>query len=127
MFWLAGISGAGFVRLARDLLPRYRTLSANIQDNSVLPKLLDVIEIPLSGAVPHNHQTENHVDDVTRRWANRGQIPWSDLEQLPSSPDSLWINSDRTINGAFNCISQAEAATLQNSLVLIKRASSSSR
>jgi len=89
-------------------------------DNSV-PKLLDVIDIPLTRAVPHNHQTENHVIDVTRPWAKKGQFPWSDLEQLRERPESLWINSDHTINGTFNCISQAEATTLQSSLVLIKK------
>lgn len=40
--------------------------------------------------------------------------------ELVEDPPILWINSDRTKPGAFDCISPAEAATQHYSLVLIK-------
>ncbi len=41
-------------------------------------------------------------------------------EPSTDRPSSLWINSDCTRGGINNCISSQEAATLQDSLVLIK-------
>jgi hypothetical protein len=89
--------------------------------NHASPKLLDIIDVPLNKAAPRNHQTENHEIDATSRWVKVDELPWDELEQLRERPASLWINSDRTTTGAFNCISQAEAATLHDSLVLIKK------
>jgi hypothetical protein len=71
-------------------------------------------------AAPHNHQTENHVIDTRSRWVKVGELPWDELEQLRERPASLWINSGSTSTGVCNCISQAEAATLHDSLALIK-------
>jgi hypothetical protein len=90
------------------------------QDNTS-PKLLDIIDVPLLKATPHNHQMENHLIDAKQWWVKKGEMSWDDLEQLRERPESLWINSDHTQPGHFDCISQAEAATLQSSLYLIKK------
>lgn len=50
-----------------------------------------------------------------------GELSWDELEHLREQPPTLWINSDSTSAGSFNCISQSEASTLHDSLVLIKR------
>ena len=85
------------------------------------PKLLDIIDVPLLGSVdPQTHQTENHVIDTTRRWSKVGELPLAELPKLRDRPTRLWINSDRTGAGAYNCISEEEAATLHDSLVLIR-------
>jgi hypothetical protein len=84
------------------------------------PKLLDIIDVPLLNAAPHNHQTENHT--IARAsWVKRGELKWDDLEQLRERPASIWINSDHTRAGVYDCMSPAEAATLQNSLLLIRK------
>jgi hypothetical protein len=88
-------------------------------DNGI-PKLLDIIDVPLINPVPRNHQTENHLIDGTREWIKRGQFGWQRMPQLEENPSTLWINSTRTSAGSFNCISQDEAATQGNSLFLIK-------
>ncbi len=90
--------------------------------NNRWPTLLDIIDVPLLGlTTPRTHQTENHVIDTTRRWVKVGELPVNELSQLRDRPASLWINSDRTSGGgAFNCISQEEAATLRDSLMLIR-------
>ena len=89
--------------------------------NKEHPKLLDILEVPLLKAVPHNHQTENHEIDATSLWMKTGELPFDELESLRERPESLWINSDSTQTGALNCISQSEAGTLRDSLVLIKK------
>jgi hypothetical protein len=88
--------------------------------SNAVPKLLDIIEAPFVKAAPHNHQTENHVIDK-KQWTKVDLLPWVELGNLRERPASLWINSDRTSAGAFNCVSQAEAATLHDSLVLLKK------
>ena len=87
--------------------------------NNATPKLLDIIEVPLLTAAPHNHQTENHVIAKTP-WTKVGELPWDELNRLHEEPTSLWINSGHTSAGVFNCIGEAEANTLHDSLVLIK-------
>lgn len=89
--------------------------------NGQSPKLLDIIDVPLLKATPRGHQTENHVIDPQSWWVKKGELPWNDLEQLRERPASIWINSDQTRSGVYDCISPAEAATLQNSLLLIKK------
>jgi hypothetical protein len=91
--------------------------------NNTAPKLLDIIDVSMLKPAPHNHQTENHEIDATKRWVKRGEFPWAELSGLSERPSSLWINSDRTGNGIFNCMSDVEAATLNSSLVLLKKRS----
>ncbi len=89
--------------------------------NNTNPGVLDIIDVPLLKAAPHGHQTENHVINPEKYWKKVGELSWDKLEQLREQPRSLWINSDSTDAGAFNCISRAEASTLDGSLVLIKK------
>lgn len=90
--------------------------------DGTIPKLLDIIDVPLLNPDPRNHQTENHLiaGDASRSWQKVDELPWAALEQLRNSPISLWINSDHTARGVFDCIHPTEAATLSNSLTLIK-------
>jgi len=85
-----------------------------------IPRLLDILHVPLLRPEPNLHQTENHLIDTTQRWARAGRLRWEALPRLCDYPAALWINSDSTSTGSFNCISQAEAATQRNSLALIR-------
>jgi hypothetical protein len=88
-------------------------------DNST-PKLLDVVEIPFSHPEPRLHQTENHVI-APGRWVKTNEYSWGDLVRLEENPLSLWINNDSTAGpGLYDCVHEQAAATLNNSLVLIK-------
>jgi hypothetical protein len=89
--------------------------------NGQSPTLLDILDIPLVNEAPRSHQTENHVIDTKRWWMKRGEFAWEDLDQLATHPDSIWINSDQTLSGIYDCMSAAEAGTLTNSLMLIKQ------
>lgn len=83
------------------------------------PALLDIIDIPMSQAAPHNHQTENHVI-AAGQWVKRGVLAWPDVPQLLDRPSSLWVNRDSTALGVNDCMSQAEAATIQESIFLVQ-------
>ena len=84
-----------------------------------IPKLLDVIDVPLLSPAPEHHQTENHIIDKGR-WVNRGALPWNQLAELCDRPERLWINSDSTKSGGqYNCMSPDEAATMSDSLFLL--------
>jgi hypothetical protein len=97
-----------------------RVFESRYQDNTD-PKLLDIIDIPLLKPDPRRHQTENLVIDISRQWAKVGELKWAALARLRDRPRSLWVNSDRTKGpGCYDCISETEAATLRNSLALIK-------
>ncbi|HEY4903296.1 MAG TPA: hypothetical protein VIH89_07490 [Candidatus Sulfotelmatobacter sp.] len=85
------------------------------------PKLLDIIDVPLLKPAPHNHQTENYVLDATAWWVKMGVLAWGELEHLRQRPTSIWINSDHTKGGSYDCMNEAEALTLDSSLFLIKR------
>jgi hypothetical protein len=87
--------------------------------NNSSPRLLDIVEVPLLHPEPRHHQTENHVIDA-RPWEKVGELPWNVLEQLRDQPPSLWIDSDHTGGGCYDCIGHAEAAALHDSLVLIR-------
>jgi hypothetical protein len=85
------------------------------------PKLLDIIDVPLLKAVPHDHQTENHLINK-ERWTRKGALPWADLEQFRDQPATLWANTDSTKGGGiYDCMSPQVAAKYDYSLVLIRR------
>ena len=88
-------------------------------ENRESPQLLDIIEILLLKREPRHHQTENHVI-ATGRWVKKGELPWSVLETIRDEPRALWINSDSTSAGQYDRISQEEAATVHDSLLLIR-------
>jgi len=90
-------------------------------ENGQSPQLLDIIDVPLLKSVPHGHQTENHIIDAKQLWVKKGVVAWEDLEHFRDRPESIWINSDHTGQGHYDCMSQAEAATLDHSLLLIKK------
>lgn len=90
-------------------------------ENRQFPKLLDIMSVPLLNALPRKHQNENHVIDATRRWTKVGALPWNELAQMCDIPASLWMNGSSTRTGGLNnCVSEEQAASLSNSLLLIQ-------
>jgi hypothetical protein len=111
----------GWIRPVSDRPTAEVTFREYKYRNNLSPKLLDIIDVPLLKAAPHNHQTENYVVDANSWWEKVDELPWDDLERLRERPTALWINSDRTSAGVFNCISLAEASTQDSSLMLLKK------
>jgi len=118
------ITGNGFGNWVRPVSKR-STAEVSFSEyryaDNTSPRLLDIIDIPLLSPQPKQHQTENHVVDEMQRWLKVGELQWQQLEQIRDQPSTLWINSDQTKDGSrYNCISQTEAATQANSLLLIR-------
>ena len=120
---LANGSYGGWIRPVSTRSTAEISTSESRYSNNTWPKLLDIIDIQMSKAIPHNHQTENHEIDPTKQWIKRGELPWASLATLAEQPASLWINSDNTSSGTFNCISEDEAASVNTSLILLKKKS----
>jgi len=84
------------------------------------PKLLDIIEIPLEEPRPRACQTENHLIARGQRWEKVGEFPRHELLPLCDDIGQLWINGQHSSRGTNDRISDAEASTLDTSLVLIQ-------
>ncbi len=85
------------------------------------PKVLDIIQIPLSLAKPHEYQTENHVIDDGYYWAKEGTLSVKDIRKaLDVVKGPLWDNSSSTRNGLLDQIPEQTAARLTTSVELIE-------
>jgi hypothetical protein len=96
-------------------------ISETRYDNGTIPKLLDIIDVPLAKHAPEGHQTENHIIAPGQHWVNRGELNWADLDAIADDPPTLWANTEQTNAGQFDCVTESEAAQLSNSLLLIKQ------
>jgi hypothetical protein len=85
------------------------------------PRLLDLIDIAFLVPQPHRYQTENHRIDPRKRWTYRGAIkPQQLFPAVQQVRGPLWINGQSTKFGLNDVISEADAASLTNSLLLIQ-------
>ena len=89
-------------------------------ENGVLPKVLDIIRIPMIGATPQLYQSENYVIDAECYWLKKGEITWPDVKQLVDKPVPLWTNNDSTYYGHNDRVKVDIASKLKNSLMLIE-------
>ncbi len=81
---------------------------------------MDIVEVPLLSAQPHEHQQENWLLDGTQRWVKVGAASWEDLTRLADRRGQLWINGHHTGNGFNDAIPIAVARRLSSSLRLFK-------
>jgi hypothetical protein len=89
-------------------------------ENGALPRVLDIIEIPLIGATPQLYQSENYVIDAEYYWVKKGEVSWAHIKQLVDQPAPLWTNNDSTYYGLNDRVKVDIASKLKNSLMLIK-------
>ena len=83
------------------------------------PKVLDVIEIPLVEARPHEFQQENWLLDPNFYWERQGRIGWSELKGFVEPSGPLWLNHNSSYHGMNDRIPLDVAVTLRSSLRLI--------
>lgn len=60
------------------------------------PRVLDMGDVPLLNAKPHEYQQENWLLDPARYWVKTGTATWDDLDRLADRPEPLWINGHNT-------------------------------
>ena len=87
--------------------------------NGADPKVLDIIEVPLLEAQPHECQQENWLLDPEQYWVKTGTAAWNDVSQLADPVGPLWTNGYHTYNGHNDRVPLTAAKTLMSSLCLI--------
>ena len=85
------------------------------------PRILDVIDVPLTQQEPEHHQHENHVIDDGYYWELSGQVTWQNVQQAIEDPGGpLWINGSSSLNGQNDRVPEHQAANMTRSLYLIR-------
>ena len=85
-----------------------------------MPRLLDVMDVPVLTPQPNDHQRENWLLDPKRRWAKVGSVGPDDLSTWVDEVETLWINHDSSSTGLYNRIHTSLASSIKSSLCLIK-------
>ncbi len=88
-------------------------------ENGVLPEVLDIISIPIVGAMPQLYQSENYLIDAGCYWVKKGRLSWADIKEFVDKPVPLWTSNDSTYYGLNDRVKVPIAAKLPNSLMLI--------
>ena len=85
------------------------------------PSLLDVISIEMTGPQPWNHQQENHLIDVSRRWVKRGAMTWQGLQSaVEDVVGPLWLNGNSSYHGQNDRVAEDRIGEFTRSLYLIR-------
>jgi hypothetical protein len=85
-----------------------------------MPSVLDIVDLPLLAPQPLGHQQENHVIDGSR-WTKRGAVTWGQIQGAVEDPGGpLWANGHSTWKGTNDSVTEADAASFQRSLYLIR-------
>jgi len=66
--------------------------------NGSLPRLLDVIRLPLRKRFPHSYQSENCLA-AHERWSWHGMLPTAGIPAVCDGVDQLWINGYHSRTG----------------------------
>src|SRR5262245_39731237 len=89
-------------------------------ENGGEPEILDILNIPMIGALSRVHQTENHMIDADYYWTKEGTLSWCVLDNLLDPPGLLWSNGFSTYAGNNDRVPQSETPQFRDSLRLIK-------
>lgn len=85
------------------------------------PKILDIIDVPLTRPEPEHHQHENHVIDDRYYWGLNGQVTRQNVQQAVENPGGpLWLNGFSSANGQNDRVPEHQALDLTGSLYLIR-------
>lgn len=85
-----------------------------------LPRLLDIIDIPLGPGLPREYQSENHALRPVP-WRRTGRLPQDHLSHLCDQPEGLWENGWASLSGQNDRLPEETARRRhQTSLYLIQ-------
>lgn len=91
-------------------------------ENGKMPKLLDIIKIPVKECKPHLHQNENYLINDRYYWQKTGTYT-EKLDALIDAPNDLWGKGDSSYKGGTNAndrMSENMCSQYSESLYLIK-------
>ena len=84
------------------------------------PRVLDVIDVPLSNALPKDYQLENWLLDPNNYWKRVQRVASHELTRFTDPVARLWIVGDSTRNGLNDQVPVATAIALRHSLLLVR-------
>lgn len=87
--------------------------------NGKMPKLLDIISIPIKYYSPKLFQNENYLIDDGYYWKKQGLFI-ENMENLLDTPADLWGTLSSSYQGTFDRIPENNCTDYTNSLYLIK-------
>lgn len=85
-----------------------------------VPRVLDLMDVPLLEPHPKAYQTENWVIVPKSPWSFVGRISWNQLKTMTDSPTALWVNTSSTLSGQYDRVSLSDAEGLRGSLYLLQ-------
>ena len=85
-----------------------------------IPSLLDVMDVPVLQWQPENHQRENWLIDLNRRWSKVSLLAPSHLPNCIDEVDTLWVNGHSSSVGQNDRVTALDTKSLRNSLYLIE-------
>ena len=88
-------------------------------ENGQMPKLLDIISVPVKEHKPTLHQNENYLIDDGYYWAKTGQFVDS-LKDFLDSPKDLWGTGCSSYQGTNDRMPEGICANYSESLYIIK-------
>ena len=88
-------------------------------ENGQMPKLLDIISIPVKEHKPQLFQHENYLIDDDSYWEKRGKFNGS-LDDLLDTPNDLWGTNSSSYQGQYDRFPENMCGTYRESLYLIK-------
>ncbi len=91
-------------------------------NNGAMPRLLDILSVPLLGPAAHTYQSENHTIGEGG-WSSRGRWPLSGLDDLIDPVDRIWLNGYHSQNGLNDRMPEKAVTEALSSSLLFVRAS----
>ncbi|MEA3432203.1 MAG: hypothetical protein U9R01_05970 [candidate division WOR-3 bacterium] len=88
-------------------------------ENGQMPKLLDIISIPVKEHKPQLFQNENYLINDDYYWEKRGEFS-SSLDNLLDAPNDLWGTQSSSYQGQYDRIPEDMCVNYEESLYLIK-------
>ena len=120
----AGIEYSGgkfgsWIRLVSS--PFQRIVSENQQKyiDGTLPKILDLVEIPVNKNIPLRYHTEDWQIKPSKYWNKWKQLNRIDLIEVIQNKRGLWLNNSSSTHGVCDRVHFSDFNNLTNSLRLI--------
>ena len=118
--WVEGRGAGGWVRPVSDRGTQGVSEYERQYEDGSDPQVLDIIDIPLLGSQPQDHQTENWLLDPQYYWEKVGRLSPFDLPALEDPAAPLWIDGYSTYKGRNDTIPMAAIGSVSDSLRLIR-------